>query len=307
MQKKILSYFATLCFAVSTVNTNAQALLVSQFDFNNNLNDQFSISTCSPSNLIGSSYSNGGFNWVSDSSTNAGGGLVISIPDTSFTQNNYSIALTLQFSKVAGYRKIIDFSNLTSDQGFYYNFYHRLYSIGISGSSLILPDTSYTLFMTRNGSNDSINTYIYNGVSATLESKGKDISSNFVAPLVGVNRVLNFFQDDVNTIGEYTPRGKVSQIRIWNGIVSLQQIASLSKGVFSNTGITMFPNPAENQVELQFQNAQRAWLNVYNVFGEKVETHWLNNEQRFKLEVKAWEKGIYFIECNSVYSKFVKQ
>jgi len=224
MKKNALRSMAAAILLLLNSPVNAQTL-ISQFDFNNNLNDKLSLSTCTQYNNASSSYTNGAFKWVANTNL-GGGGLKINVPDAAFTENVYSIAIDLNFSEVSGgYRKIIDFKDVTDDDGFYYeNSLLTLYSGGANqGTSSVAANTFYTILLTR-GADDTTRTYLVQNNALVFETKVEDNTAEFVSILIGTDRVLNFFHDDGGS--EFCDSGAVRSIRIWNGVVNINNICN---------------------------------------------------------------------------------
>jgi hypothetical protein len=107
--KRTFTHLLFLCAVLfGSQQVQAQATLVSQFDFNGNLNDKFAVSTASLHNNASTSFTNGVFSFTANNS-GEGGGLKLLVPDASFTEDNYSISLDFKVPTVSGYRKIVDF------------------------------------------------------------------------------------------------------------------------------------------------------------------------------------------------------
>lgn len=229
MKKNLQKLFLAIALMLGFSSTEviAQATLVSQFDFNNNLNDKLSVSTASLYNNSATGYVNGALTWTANTTSN-GGGLIISVPDASFTETDYSISMDVSFSIVTSYRKLIDFFDMNNDDGFYfYNSNLSLYNGGNnSGTTTLNPNTYYTILMTRTGADDTARAYVVQNNALLFECKVKDVLSQYTATLIGTDRKLGFFHDDC--CGEYPDSGAVRSIRIWNGIVNINNVCNSS-------------------------------------------------------------------------------
>jgi hypothetical protein len=67
--------------------------------------------------------------------------------------------------------------------------------------------------------------------------------------------------------------------------------------------ITAFPNPAETEITLAFENTEHhsnMVLECYNIYGQKVQSEKIyNGQQQTKLDVNGWGKGLYLavVKC----------
>lgn len=299
------SLFVVCLFAFQS--TSGQATLISQFDFNGNLNDDFLNSTASLFGNSATSYSNGALNWVADTSTqvtNSGGGLTVAIPDNLFTENNYSIAIEFKYTQTGSYRKIIDFSNRGEDPGLYVNGELRLYSAGNYGDSTLLPNTYYTLLMVRYGAFDSAAVYLVANNQLLAQSLANDQDSVFIPVLNGANREIGFFHDDTSTISEFTDSGSVRSIKIWNGIATLSNIISGISETNAPVYFNVYPNPAANNVIVDIGNNNESII-VTNLTGEIVYTDRLTAGKNI-IDISSLNAGLYFIRCGNYVQKLHK-
>ncbi len=206
-----------LASIAGVVNTHAQTL-ISQFDFNNNLSDNLSLSTCSLYNNAAISYSNGVLSYTAIGYP--GGGILIDVPASAFTHTNYSIALEFSFGTIGSYRKIIDFINMTFDDGLYLNNDNLSFYPITTGTYTFAPNTLYTILLTRNGSTQVCDASVIVGGSLQSQFTFTDNSSLATFTTVGSNRRIHLFHDDSATNAEYSPTGCVSSVKIWNGLVT---------------------------------------------------------------------------------------
>ena len=206
---------------------NAQTL-VSQFDFNGNLNDNLAASTCSLNNNSATSYSSGVLSFTAAGSP--GGGLIIDVPSSVFTFTNYSIAVEFSLGTLTGsYKKVIDFKNKNDDNGLYINgspAVLEFYPMG-TGSYSLAPNTMYTVLLTRNGATQICQTSILVGGVLQSQVTFTDVTSMATFTAVGSNRRIGLFYDDIMGVpGEYSPTGSVSSVKIWNGVVNTLTVCS---------------------------------------------------------------------------------
>jgi hypothetical protein len=285
----------------------AQATLISQFDFNGNLNDDLGNATATPYMLGSSSYNAGTLHWTADTTSLNGGGLRISIPAATLTEKDYSIAVEFSFSEVDGYRKLIDFSQLGSDQGMYVNTSLRLYSIGNYGPYNWVADSTFTVLYTRSAADDSVRTYIYDGTNLQPQSMGQDLGLDFIASLNGLDRVFNFFMDDSSTTSEFSPMGSVGQIRIWNGIASLGEIVTSRQPESIGNGISLYPNPGRDQLNLHFSQPQSGTLQVFDASGKLVHSQQVSKNSSASLDMSSLIPGLYMIQLGQQSARWIKQ
>lgn len=277
--------------------------LISDFNFSGNMNDDLGNSTCINNGNATSSYTSGMFNWTLDSVGN--GGLKISIPDGVFTETNYSIAIEFKFSQTSGYRKVVDFSNLLSDQGIYVNTNLRLYSVGGFGSTTIPNDSMISITFLRNGTTNASRIFLQLQDSTfQLESNGDDVSNNYVPALEGSNRVFHFFRDDTATTTEYSLMGTVNRIRIWNGNINLSDLFSVES--YDKEQIVFYPNPVSDIANLYFENPTTTSIQVINTSGQIVLESFIEEKQQYAINLSHLVNGIYWIRCKGAYYKFVK-
>ena len=63
--------------------------------------------------------------------------------------------------------------------------------------------------------------------------------------------------------------------------------------------INLYPNPAQNNIWVDFKNPKNAvvQLNVYNLIGELVSSHQVNNNKAL-MDISNLGAGSYFVEIN---------
>lgn len=307
MKKTLLrSFFLASLFSLSlSSQSHGQATLISQFDFTNNMVDALGNSSGAGFNNLSATYAAGSFAWIADSIP--GGGVVVSVSDAALTETNYSVAIHFSFSDVSGYRKIIDFSGLQADAGFYVNDQLRLYSGGGYGPTTLTANTNYWVLFTRNGTEDTARAYLLIGNNLSLESKSEDAAQDFVPVLSGTDRMLYFFTDDSTTEDEYTPMGSVDQILIWNGVATVNDLLSSVPSLSAAQSFALYPNPANSFVNLRFPTAQNGNCEIYDATGRLVSSQALRQEDRISMSTEGLAPGIYFVRMNEFQARFVKE
>ncbi|MGZ4099099.1 MAG: T9SS type A sorting domain-containing protein [Bacteroidia bacterium] len=234
MKKLLFSLFS----AFVSYSMDGQSTLISQFDFNSNYNDNLVTSTCTAFNNASAAFVNGAFTWTANS-TGGGGGLIVKVPDASFTENDYSISMDLKFNEVTNYVKVIDFKEQTNDNGLYFSSgLVELYPLG-AGSTNINSNTYYTVLLTRRAADDSVKVYVLQNNQLLLQIFDKDVNSDYVTSLNGTDRVFSLFHDDLTTNTEYTDSGAVRSVRIWNGIVTIGQVCNSIVSLTTTPSLTI--------------------------------------------------------------------
>jgi hypothetical protein len=303
MKKQL--YILTALITITASSAIAQTTLISEFDFNGNLNDNLGNSTCISHNNLTTSYTSGTFNWTAVDTSGNGGGLQITLPDTLFTEDNYSVFMRFQFSETSSYNKIIDYSNLSFDQGLYVNGSLRLYSSGNYGPVTIPADSTIQILLTRDSITDSTIVYLWDGINLSAQSVSYDQNGDFIASLSGNERMLYLFADDSLTLTEYTSTGSVDQIRIWNGVVGIDEFLGIQEA-FSQA-ISISPNPANEKVTIRFEENVDGEAGIYSLQGECLMKQQLNQQHEITFAVQEIPQGIYVIRLNDSCYRLVKQ
>jgi len=300
MKKLLLA----ICSLTSGFALNAQTL-IADFQFNGDVIDAQGNAVCAPFNDSAFTFNSGFATWAANNNM-FGGGVMVSIPDLLFTEDNYSILMEISLSGTSGYNKLIDFSLLSVDYGFYVNDQLRLYSSGNYGPTVLLPDSLFTVLLTRNAADDSTKTYLWNGSSLTAESFSADVSLDFVADLNGTNRELYFFADDSSTTSEYAASGAINFIRIYNGIISEVEIAASLQETEWQT-FRAYPNPSNDVVTIDFGKTVTGAVEIFDIAGKLIQTIAVNGNNQIQFSVSGYEQGIYLARTSNGSVRFVKQ
>lgn len=190
------------------------ATLTHLYGLNNSLTDSF-----------------GGSSLVANGGTlAAGGGYSFAVnqgPSLSnaISANDYSILLDFSLAASSasdGYKKIVDFKNLTSDNGAYTSLGKlNFYNTGLSGSTVVGNNNPIRVVLTRDGSTGQTTEYL-NGVQQLTFTDSANL-----ATFTASNNIINFFQDDSATAGREASAGFVRNIAIYNGALSASEAAGL--------------------------------------------------------------------------------
>lgn len=304
MKKHLL--IAAFGFGLSTLSWG-QALLLSQFNFDNTFSDYTGNSECTAFNTLNPSFLGGVYSWETDQASN-GGGLRIAIPDAIFTENNFSMAIDFSFSEISGYRKIVDFNEMQGDQGLYVNDQLRLYSVGNYGTTSFVPDSMHRILITRDAANDTTRVYLYNGATLQEESEAFDGALDFVPVLIGAERVFYLFVDDSTTMSEFSSMGKVDMVRIWNGVADLNDYMTFF-GIdeLNHANFTGFPNPAAEVFTVRSDQALSGEVLLQGVDGRILERKTVNEAAEFTFDVAHLPTGIYLVSHGNSQIRFVKK
>ncbi len=133
----------------------------------------------------------------------------------------YSIDMTFAFSEIDGYRRILDFKNLTVDTGLYnlnsaLNFFNEV--TGPAGA--FAAGSLARVVLTRDDVTDLVVGYV-NGVEQL-----NFVDSGGIAVFSTANNLMNFFRDDVAVGGEVSP-GFVTEINIYDDALNPIQVGAL--------------------------------------------------------------------------------
>lgn len=210
-QSLILGFLSAGTFSAWT-NAAQAATLTHLYGLNNTFTDSFG-----GSSLV----ANGGTLAGSGYSFTANQGLSLS---NAISANNYSILLDYSFADTTGYRKIVDFKNLTSDNGVY-NLNQNLDFFPVNNTvsgTVVGNNTPVRLVLTRDGSTGQTTGY-FNGVQQFTFAD----SSTSYATFIGATNTINFLQDDTVTSGREASAGFLQRVAIYDGALSASTVASL--------------------------------------------------------------------------------
>jgi hypothetical protein len=149
---------------------------------------------------------------------------------------DYSIELLFRIDDHSGFRKIVDFKDLASDFGLY-NLDGKLTFYDVSTKATppvpIGNDTVIHLVLTRDSATGQFSAYLNGQVQLTFQD-----SSGF-ATFDGPGNVIHLLRDD----GPEHPSGFLDRVRIYDGVLSREDIVSLFNGE-PPPGLSQVPEPA---------------------------------------------------------------
>jgi hypothetical protein len=140
-------------------------------------------------------------------------------PTTAVVSNNgtYSISALFKFTNVDGYRRIIDTTNRTSDDGLYFTDGRLQYwPAGTVGPTTIGPNQWVQVVLVRNAATDKFSVFL-NGVKQfTIPTGGRGVLN----PSHGIRFFLDNNFDCGNQFCGEESAGEVSRIRVFNSALS---------------------------------------------------------------------------------------
>jgi hypothetical protein len=226
-----LSFVFLTLFSGITEQVYAQNL-IAEYNFDGNLTDNLGGSTLDkfgPDN-DGFDHNNAteqfgsdanGTYWQWTSTLARGGGLWIDA-DTDISES-YSVGVRFSFEITdVSWRKIIDYKNLTSDNGFYFYSGGKLqfYPNNTLGLSTTSNNQVVDIITTRDAVTGTFKAYIIVDNVLYEELDIPDAGEYAVPTLVDGKPRFRFFHDENATSGEATPGGKVYSIKIWDGPIT---------------------------------------------------------------------------------------
>ena len=173
---------------------------------------QASKAPCNATSTFGSDTIGTYWEWTTDNDSAGGGFTLDSNQDFA---DSYTIWVKFAFTEVNGYRKIIDYQNRTSDNGFYFR----------DGKLLFFPDTSQSTSTTYAANQIIDLVAVRDGSTKTFtvtaqNNDGSNIGTfTYTDPgtesLPSPRDILGFFYDDSKQQTERTPGGKIYSLRVW--------------------------------------------------------------------------------------------
>lgn len=183
-------------------------VLIHEYEFNGDLTDEFG-----GPDLVSAGGTVNAFDYSFD--PNQG----LSLSNGLLNAGNYSIELTFNFRDIDTWRKILDFKDLTSNNGFYNSpgnavyFYPR----AAGPADALRRDTNVHLVATRNATNDEF--IVYTDGVQQFSFTDAVFDAIFTEP----DDIIQLFNDDRTT--SQASAGVVHRIRIWDGVLSAADVA----------------------------------------------------------------------------------
>jgi hypothetical protein len=203
-----------IAMALLAASASASAALIHDYELNGSLADSLG----GPSLVA-----EGGTLSSSNYSFGPNQGLTLSgaLSAGTATNGNYSIEMIFSFSDLSGFRKILDFKDLTSDNGLY-DLATALdfFPLNTGAPGAFTPNVNADVVLTRDGESGQVSGYV-NGVPRITTFLD---SSNLAVFDPGI---IRFFHDDTPTGGRESSAGVVDCIRIFDSALSSTQVAAL--------------------------------------------------------------------------------
>lgn len=231
----ITSMLTAIPLTSNVYSNTTEANLIVQYDFAYNLTDSLGNSTLTTFGATndGTNRNNAttgfgrddyGTYWTWTSTTARGGGFWIDIDRD--ISDNYAVGVRFSLNETGpSWKKIIDYKNSASDNGFY--FYQggklQFYPYSPLGISTIGNSEIVDVIATRSAAGQFVAYYVINGV-AVKELEVADGSKHAVPSVVEGKTRLGFFFDDTRTASEAATGGRVYSIKIWDQPITEVQV-----------------------------------------------------------------------------------
>jgi hypothetical protein len=245
----LLSFILIVSFLFFTPDIYADSPeLITYYDFNGNLSDSINGSSLTAFGEDNDGYDHNnatsGFGndsgyggdtsyWYWTSDLARGGGFYIDIDN--LDETNYSLGIRFSFNETSpGWKKIIDYKNMTSDHGFYFYNKKLQFYPNSTGNTEIENNAIVDIIATRDGDTGLFKAYfVIDGVIQEPPELNSDVGDSSIPVVVNGKARLGFFFDDTATPAESASGGKIYSLKIWNGPIS-----------YEDMGTAMDPEPA---------------------------------------------------------------
>ena len=150
-------------------------------------------------------------------------GLALSRVRSLVPSGGYSVVMLVRLTETASYRRYLDFTGGTSDNGFYNRFGSLVLYPNALGGPALIPSNAYKQIAVTRAGNGAVLGY----VDATPALGPQDDSTTGAAGLT--TDTLRFFKDD-DAIGAEESAGAVARIRVYDGVLTPAEVAALAGG-----------------------------------------------------------------------------
>jgi hypothetical protein len=146
----------------------------------------------------------------------------------------------------------------------------------------------------------------------------QSVSGNEQLPILFTNNINNGFPAKYDTVDLADITN--TDVALLNGKIFVvwqddnSGTVKYRKGTYATTGIqenligpivTLFPNPANNQISINFNQQKITAFTIYNTLGQAVQSFETDNTGIANLQLSDWEQGLYFIKSAQVNTKFL--
>lgn len=143
----------------------------------------------------------------------------LTLSSAALSATSFSLEFSFRFDTTAGYRKIVDFHDRTSDGGLYQlNGALNFYPIASAGQADFSPGVDVHVVLTRDGATGIVVGYVNGQQRFTFQDS---TAATITAPQ---NR-LNFFVDD-NAVSGEASGGTVNYLRVYNGALTAGEVSA---------------------------------------------------------------------------------
>lgn len=88
---------------------------------------------------------------------------------------------------------------------------------------------------------------------------------------------------------------------------TLFYVSTLSESNLIKTEFSVYPNPVDETLYIQFPDEQKWTFTIYNSFGQKLKCHVVElSNRKYKIEMKEEVSGIYYLVLNNAQEKRMK-
>ncbi len=147
-----------------------------------------------------------------------------------FLSDTYTIEMYFKFDSDMGFRRIIDFSNGTSDSGLYATGFSVDYfdAIIVNNTALSLGNYAH-IGLSRDSTTDVVDLFINGSLQGTFIDTGR-------IAVLNSSGMLNFFQDDLALPGE-TSSGNIALLKLYNYTLSASEVLDNYNNLSEQFGI----------------------------------------------------------------------
>jgi hypothetical protein len=138
----------------------------------------------------------------------------------------YSLIVQVALDQTSGYRKYVDYSDLVNDSGLYVlNGQLDFYPVAAGPAPTITPSNFAQIALTRDGSG------VVTGYVDGVQQLAFTDASSYALP---ATNAITFFVDDAHTAGNESSAGRVARIRLYSGVLTAAEIATLTGACYAN-------------------------------------------------------------------------
>ena len=154
----------------------------------------------------------------------------------------YSIIVQVALDETSGYRKLVDFSDLVDDWGLY-DLIGQLdfYPAAVGPVPTISASTFAQIALTRDAAGQ---------VTGYVDGVQQFTFADTNAYALPASNAVNFFVDDAQTAGNETSAGRVARIRLYSGVLTGAEIATLTGACYANCDAST-TSPVLNVLDFQ--------------------------------------------------------